>query len=132
MKDKVKNIIKFLIVGAGIAVIVFICKDLSSAGTAADKMMILSDGFFLSGILLAGLGLLTIFANDGIFLGLSYALKCVFSVFKGGKGRTMDISYFEYKMDKAGKKKPYIEMLISGIVFIAIAAVFTMLFYKSR
>ena len=61
----------------GLAVSVYICfsRNIFGAETVADVITILSDAFFVPGILFLCLGLILYAANEGIFNAVSYGMK---------------------------------------------------------
>lgn len=93
-------------------------------------MAALSDGFFITGVLLASVGLLTWISSTGFFDMLSYGLRALTSLvpFKPPKKPK---PFYDYKMEREEKrKKPLNSMLIVGGAYLLLAVVFTVLYYN--
>ena len=93
-------------------------------------MASLSDGFFITGVLLASLGCLTWISNTGFFDMLFYGMRGLMSLvpFKAPKKHQ---AFYDYKMKRAEKrKKPLNSMLLVGGACLLIAVVFTLLYYN--
>lgn len=90
----------------------------------------LSDSFFVPGVLFAGFGVLLKVAEGGFFDGISFGLKRAVLSFIPGARIKKEENYAQYK-ERKEKNRRHAKMasvLISGIVFIVIAAVF-LIFY---
>lgn len=97
----------------------------SDGKTMAERMSVCSDACFFTGVMLAGIGLLVFVSGEGAFDMLAYAVKLGFTLLF----RTEHESYIDYKMRKAAKKTAYGFLLLTGIVFLLAAGLFTGLFY---
>ncbi len=100
--------------------------ELSSSGLFGA----LSDAFFVPGVLFAGFGVLLKVAEGGFFDGISFGLKRAVLSFIPGARIKKEENYAQYK-ERKEKNRRHAKMasvLISGIVFIVIAAVF-LIFY---
>lgn len=94
--------------------------------TTGETMMILSDGFFVTGALFLGLGLLMWVGGEGMFDMLGFGVKLVFDVAFKHEWE----NYRDYKARKAEKEKVPVGYLTwVGLGGILLAAVFTGLFY---
>ena len=126
---KKKSIKYFITVGVGllIALIVAISKDLFTQTRPAIIFQILSDCFLVSGVVIAGIGLLLFVSNEGVFDGLSYGFKVLFQMFKKHPTPIKE-SYYDYRMAKGRFKLSFGFLLICGVVFLIICIIFTILF----
>lgn len=84
------------------------------------------NSFFVSGVLLIGIGLLIVSANAGTFTMLGY------SVSLWGKLLRKDLSaesrsYYDYRERRLANKKPFVHFLAAGGLFILVAIVFLIL-----
>lgn len=103
------------------------------AMTAADKYRILSDAFTIPGVVLMLCSLLVFVSNQGIFDGISYALRyAVKSLIPGLGGQKQErySDYIERKREKGGIAG-YAFLFHVGLVFFLIALVFIGLFYSA-
>ena len=92
---------------------------------------ILSDSFFVSGVLLTGAGLLLFVSNNGMFDMLSYGITTFFVARKKNVKERKYKDYYEYKQAKSEKKRSCAYLLIVGLTFIAIAALCLIGYYNS-
>ena len=94
-----------------------------------DQYRLLSDAFMIPGFLMVAFGLLIYLANEGAFLGIGFigqkAVGFLIPFLYKQKGET----YREYVERKTGKPtKGYGFLLICGCVFLAVSAVFLVLY----
>ncbi len=96
----------------------------------AQKYRILSDAFTVPGVILIMVSLLIWVSSEGFFDGITYALKQVSGMFIPSVGRKYKhVKYHEYKAEKKEKRlHGYWFLLFVGLVFVAIAVVFLILF----
>lgn len=130
MKHKNSYIVD-LVIGLIIAVLVFIYKGLFNTKETAEIMKILSDGFFTAGAALSGVGLLTAVSNQGFFSIFNYGLRSLSSMFSfNPEKKKLKLSYIEYRFERESNQKTYWHVLLIGIFYIALAVIFTLLFYN--
>ena len=99
-------------------------------GGASQKefFMILTDGFFLPGILLIFCGLLVFVGNNGVFNGVGYVIHVVVHALIPGGRYNME-RYGEYVSRKQEKQiTGYGFLYIVGALFIVISVVFYVLY----
>ena len=131
-KEKNRGWVKYLATAAiGLAVALGL---MASGGlfagvlSTAGAMMVLSDAFFVPGTVLTGVGLLVFIAGEGGFDIFAYSVKLLKDVCFHNKWERE--SFHDYKRRKADQGKARIDfILVVGVVFLVIAAVFTGLFY---
>ena len=94
-------------------------------------MSSLSDGCFITGVMLASVGFLTWISSTGFFDMLYYgchSLKVFVMPFRAPKKPK---SFYDYKLEReAGRKKPLNAVLLVGLAYLAIAALFTVLYFN--
>ena len=119
--------IRFAVAGVLMVTILLVYIGVNNAfsGTLEWKALtrVLSDGFFLSGGLTAGAGLLVFVANEGEFYFLSYTVKRILSKFIHSMPEAT-MSYGDYVVARKGKRTPFWFLIILGGAFVAVAAVF--------
>lgn len=132
MKDFFKRALPYIITAAvGLVIfITIICAKKVWEGNAQQVMATLSDACFVPGVLLAGAGLIVFASNGGAFDMLSYAAIRFFDLFKKDCRNNKYKDYYEYRQAKKEKKRGMAFMLIVGVVFIAVAAIFLIVYYQ--
>ena len=133
MNDFLKKALPYIISGiVGIAVfITVICvKQIWNAENAKVVMQVLSDGCFVPGVLLAGVGLIIFASNGGAFDMLAYAVIRFFDLFRRDVRNKKYKDYYEYREAKKEKKRSMGFMLIVGAIFIALAVIFLIVYYQ--
>ena len=125
MKTKT-NILPFLIaLGAGtaLAVVIALLRGMGSGNAAAVNAGIMSDGFFIVGVLTAGVGaLMAIAGKTDFFDMLSYGGRSLLKLIPFVRQKTQ--TFYDYKLEKQAKRKePKWFLLFAGFVLIGLAAV---------
>lgn len=99
--------------------------------TQSAMYKILADGATISGVVLMGIGLLVLIANNGMFNFLNYVVQRLLSKFiHTMKAGTQ--AYGDFVAERGDKKFPYLFLIIPGAVFLLLTAVFTIAFYAVR
>lgn len=134
MSKKVKTaLLKYTCCGAFVALSVALylgLQDFENAD-AVNKYRLLCDAFSVPGVLLVMFGALVWASNEGALLGVSYVVRfAVFSLIPG-KRLQREEKYGEYVERKRDQKTTgYGFLFYSGLVSLAVAAVFLVLFYS--
>ncbi|MDD7121699.1 MAG: DUF3899 domain-containing protein [Clostridiales bacterium] len=90
----------------------------------AANLAALCDGFFVSGMLVVGLGAMIWVSTTGFFDILSYGFKNL-SVLVPFHHRRKYKHFYEYKAEQAAKRsKPQFFLLVIGLIMVLIAAIF--------
>ncbi len=134
MKKKHKliaNVIVFVI-GLLISSIVAFSADIFSQ-TNSEVMKILSNAFFLPGVILTGLGALIFVSNLGFFNIFDFSFKQLASTF-GKKEKRKEFrdkypDYFTYYNEKRKEQAQFTFILFPGIIFLLLSVLFTVLFF---
>ena len=125
-----KKVIKYIIViilGLLIALYIALTKDLFSQTDLKTIYHILSDAFFVPGIVISGFGLLLYCSNEGVFDGVSYAVISFINLFRS-KGERKYNSFYEYKEKKHSNPPRMKFILLSGLIILAISIVMFVLY----
>lgn len=117
-------------VGAAIAIAIMSFKGVFSESDAVKIMQILSDSFFVPGVILAGVGLLVFASNGGLFDIFSYAAITFVDCLRRDVTKRRYRTYYDYKEARKDKPKRTGYLLISGLIFIAISAIFLIFYYQ--
>lgn len=133
MKKETKALlIKYLIcfgIASVITVIVFAIKGFFTDSIAVN-IQILSDGFFVSGILFLIVAGLLFVSDEGALIGIGFVLRNVILSFIP-MGRTKHELYAQYRERKLKDKKKMSDtcILVTGLVFLFVAIVMTIIWY---
>lgn len=119
------------VVGIAVFIIIICVKKIWNADSPYVAAQILSDGFFVPGVLLAGAGLIIFASNGGAFDMLAYAIIRLFDLFKKDVRNRKYKDYYEYREARKGKKRGLAFMLIVGSVFIILAVIFLIVYLKT-
>ena len=111
-------------VGAVIAIVIIFAKGIVNQTDTVAVMQILSDAFFVPGVILAGVGLLVFASNGGVFDMLAYGTLLFFNLFRKDMSKRKYKDYYEYRQAKKEKKRGFAFMLLVGLAFIAVSAIF--------
>ncbi len=125
-----KNLMKYgitLLVGLGIAFLILLSKDLFAQTELVNVFHILSDAFFVVGVVITGLGLLVFSSNEGTFDMLIYGMDSFLDIFRR-KSTKKYATFYDYRASRADKKIGFGFLLICGLIFLAIAAVMYLLY----
>lgn len=128
-----KKLIKYLIViGVGLAIFAFVVltRNIFSQTEIRKIYIILSDGFFIPGVLITCFGLLVFTSNQGSFDMIVYGLQMFINKFRRNINARKHKSFYEYREAKREDKKSFGYICLVGLCFIALSAVFT--FLRSR
>ena len=116
------------------AVMIARYQGLDAAQALSMNARCLSDGCFVVGLMMTGVGMLTWVSTTGFFdmlsYGVIYGVRAVVGLF-GGSRKPNDQTFYDYKMAKEEKRgAAQYAILVSGIVFIALSVVFLMTYYR--
>ena len=138
--NRKKTLITWAILLAVEAAIVLLVAgfELSSrGGGTAPLMQSLSDGFFAASVLVIGCGLLVCIQEAGNFYGIQFLFHTLTRRFFPNRERAdSKTTYFDYCLEKRerraaeGKSPVKPAMLLSGLGCLALAVLFTALFYR--
>ena len=100
--------------------------------STAVNIQILADGFFVSGILLTLFAGMMFVSREGALIGISFVMRNVVLAFipMGRKKHEVYRDYRERKL-KELKKTNDKSILVTGLFFLMIGIVFTVIWYKN-
>lgn len=133
MKQETKITIKKYAVCFSIeAVIVFLVIWTNGFFTqsAAVNLQILSDAFFIAGIVLTLFAGMMYISSEGALIGIGFVLRSAFLTFIP-MGRAKQEKYIDYRARKLEKAKAHSisHILVTGLIFVFIGIVFTIIWY---
>ena len=118
-------------IGLGMAALVLATYDFGTLTTQVARYRLLADAFTIPGTVILCAGLLVWISNQEMFLGIGYAVRYAVHRLIPGMGAKQEryYDYVERKREK-GPVTGYGFLLITGAAFLAVAAVFMVLFYQ--
>lgn len=135
-QEKKSLLIKYLIcfcIASLITVGVFGIKGFFTDNVGVN-IQILSDGFFVSGILLLIFAGMMFISSEGALIGIGFVLRSVALIFIP-MGRKNHEFYAQYRERKLAERKAKTSndhcVLVVGLVFLAISIVFTVIWYTN-
>jgi len=125
-------LIKYLVcfgVASLITFIVFWIKGFFGSSVAVN-IQILSDGFFVSGILMTMFAGMMYISGEGALIGIGFVLRNVLLTFIP-MGRTKHEVYAKYRERKMASMKKSGDhcILVTGLLFLLIGVIFTVIWY---
>lgn len=122
-----KNSLITLLVGLVIAGLIAWSKDVFSQPAIINVYHILSDSFFVSGVVITGVGLLVFSSNEGTFDMLVYGMRSFFDLFRRNSVKRY-ASFYDYRTSRQANKFSFAFMLFSGLILLAVAIVMYLLY----
>ncbi len=104
--------------------LIWIFTGLFDGGSTTRILAKLMDGFFVVGVVFAGIGGLIVSYNEGVVDGLTYGLHGLFGFRNIKKDSTpQKENFYDYRKRKHAKKISVRHLVIVGSVFILIAVI---------
>lgn len=136
MNKTVKSLLRKYLIAfffGGLLAYFYVSQRDFAAAELMEKYRILCDAFTIPGMMMILIGLLIAVSNEGAFDGLLYAVTYAAKAlipFGRQNGHEKYADYVERKREK--RVSGYGFMFISGAVFMVVAMVFLILFYRLR
>ena len=98
----------------------------------AVNIQILSDAFFVSGVLMTSFAGMMYISGEGALIGIGFVLRNVFLAFIP-MGREKHEKYADYRARKMGNAKKHNSspILVTGLVFLVIGIIFTVIWNQA-
>ncbi len=112
--------------------LIMLMRGLFRAGTLADRVLIICDGFTITAFCFLGIGALIWVSTTGWFDIFGFAFGKALHAFIPGRVHDKAESYYDYKVKKAADRKPFSERstLIIGFVLLLVSIVLTCVWYQ--
>ena len=111
-----------LLTGFALVALILWSKDIFSQTEPKAIFHILTDGFFVVGVLMTCVALLIFSSNEGSFDILVYGVSSFLDMFRKTSLKKYE-TFFDYRESRADKKLKFGFMLICGLFFLAISFV---------
>ncbi len=129
MKKKLLGYGISLLIGAAVALLVMGLRGIFTETEPREIMRLLSDAFFVPGVILAGVGLLVFATNGGVFDMLAYSMILFVNLFRRNVQDRKYRDFYEYREAKKDRKRKSLAfLLVVGLFYIALAALFLILY----
>lgn len=126
---KLRKYIITLFVGLLIVLLVALFNGAFDSNSKKDTVKYLCDAFFISSVIIGGIGLLVFASSEGAFDMIVYGLQSFFSLFKT-PGKRKYASYYEYKESKAKEKIESGFMLYVGLFLFLVMIILYIIYNK--
>ena len=135
MISEKKNLLLKYAVCIGVALLITVAVFWSKGfftDSAAVNIQILSDGFFVSGIVVSSVAGLLFLGGEGMFISIGFVLRNVVLTFSPG-GRKKHERYADYRARKLEglKKEGDHCILVTGLSFLALGVLFSVIWYAN-
>lgn len=127
MNDSRKNLLIDLGLGVCVAIGTAFLLDVFHAETKRDLFRLLSDCFFLPGALFLAYSGLTFTKNGGVWDGLGFTFKLMIDRIRSDFDNNR-ITFAEYREKREEKNSSPVPALVAGLVYVALAVVFLVLY----
>ena len=139
-KGNKKKIIAYVIslaVSFGMVALIYLYQKDYHGTTLKEQYMMLSNSFFVAGVLYVGFGAIILISLTGNFIGVQFVFKQAGQIFMNFfTGRYQKLDYISYKAEKEAKEETRSKdpgkwrPLIVGVVNVIISVVFLRLYYS--
>lgn len=119
------------LVGLALSLTVAVSRGLSGSVNLAWNARYLSDGFFVAGLLMTGVGALVLVASTDFFDIFTYGFKSLLVLFTPLKKPREHMTFFDYKQERAGRRggKQFF-LLFTGLAFLLLALACLWVYYN--
>ncbi len=118
-----------LAIGFAIVLVFSFSMDLFSQTHPKVIFMILTNAFFIAGILITAAGLLVFSSNEGTFDMIVYGVDSFMDMFRR-ESRKKYNTFYDYREAHAQKKLKFGYLVVCGLGFIAVSLVMYLLYTK--
>ncbi|MBR3750404.1 MAG: DUF3899 domain-containing protein [Clostridia bacterium] len=127
-KATLKDYIIVSCLGLAVALGIMALKGIFTLTEAKAVLHTVCDGFFIAGVILAGMAGLSYCGNEGTFDMLFFGVKQVVRTFSQkdlSKGRQ---TFYDYRKQRMENPKPVLYILLIGLAFILIAGIILLIY----
>lgn len=108
-----------------VSVLIALSRGIFRENEMDEVLTILSDAFFIPGVLFIGTGLIIYASNEGLFLSVLYGFKAIGRTITAKKDeKLMEEKYHEYYARQMEKKSKWKHFVMVGIAFVVISFLF--------
>lgn len=132
-RQKRKTAVILLLCETAAALLIAWRQGLSSSNSIPLNARYLSDGCFVVGLMVSGIGALIWIASTGFFdmvgYGIQYGIKMLTGIFSANR-KPQNKNFYEYKIEKQiNREKTIYFVLICGLIFVGLSLIFLKIYY---
>lgn len=134
MSDKVKTLLKYVFTVAIVlatSLIILLARNTFNQTRLQIIYRDLSDACFVPGVILFGFGLIVLGSNEGIFDMLAFSVYKLATLFKKDVKDVKYYTFYDYKEARKDKRRAYLHFILVGLLFVALGALFLVLYGKA-
>lgn len=120
-----------LLAGLLLTLILAACMGVFAKTKPQELFHVISDAFFVSGVVIAGLGGLFVGSNGGAFDMIGYGVRLLFDVLRKDPTKRKYKDFYAYRLSRQGHKKGFWHLVIVGLLLLAVAALFLVLYFNA-
>lgn len=131
---KLLQLLTSLVIGAGLAFAIMYWRGIFEATELYDIFAAMSDGFFVTGIIYTGFGLMLLIVNEGVLDIIGFGFKSLIYLFTPRKLDKSSTDYYEYRMKKKEERKEKTvntNIIWIGLGFILLSIISVILAYNN-
>ncbi len=111
-----------LLIGFAVVALILWAKDIFAQTEIAKVFHILSDAFFVAGVVITSAGLLVFSSNEGTFDMIAYGMSSFLDMFRKQSKKKYE-TFYDYRASRQEKKMGFSFLLLCGLLFLAVAVV---------
>ena len=115
-----------------VAFIIMVSKKVFNETDPQTIYHILTDSFFVPGVIMASFGLLVFSTNEGTFDMLTYGVRRLFILLRRNPKDEKYKTFYDYRMSQRENRHQFGYMIIVGLVYIGISLIFLALYYNAQ
>ena len=123
-----KKYIITTIIGLVFVALILISKDIIFQENAKDVIHILTDSFFVVGVVISGFGAIIFASNEGTFDMLAFGILKFFDLFKRDITKVKYRTFYDYRVERQQHKHGFGVMLIVGLGFLLVSVIFLLIY----
>ena len=127
-KATLKDYVIVSCIGLAVAFGIMALKGIFEMTDAKNVLHTVCDGFFIAGVILAGMAGLSYCGNEGTFDMLFFGVKQVFRTFSQRDLSKNRQTFYDYRKQRMENQKPVVYILIIGLVHILIAGIILLIY----
>lgn len=128
-----RKYIKYIVtvsIGLAMSAAIIFSGNILNLESKTEIMKLLTNSFFVPGILIFGFGLLILASNGGTFDMLVYGTKKFFDLFRKPEQRKITNTFYDYRKAKQETPLDFVYLVLIGLGFILVSVIFLILYYQ--
>ncbi len=118
-----------LLIGFVITGLILWSKGIFTETDAVTVFHILCDAFFVTGVVITGVGLLVLSTNEGTFDILVFGMQSFMDMFRKEPMRKYE-TFYDYRASRQEKKVPFGFILVSGLFFLLVSMAMYLMYLR--